>query len=281
MTANAPWPGQWVADRLGVALHGDGLHDLLGLALRRNPKRAHLLVSDVLGKHVPQSPRVVYGHGYDLGRRVRDLLGEQAAGALVLGYAETATGLGHAVADGLGAVPYLHSTRREVPGVTPGGGFQEEHSHATGHLLLPEDPALLTAPGPLVLVDDEFSTGRTVLNTIRDLHGRTPRDHYVIVALTDLRSAADRAHLDDFAADLGVRIDLVALATGTVTLPADVLTRGRALVDAHDTPAAPLPLAPSATPTRVDLGWPAHLPDGGRHGFLPPHRALLDATLPT
>lgn len=40
MDPKAPWPGQWVADRLGVALHGDGLRDLLGLALRRNPKRA-------------------------------------------------------------------------------------------------------------------------------------------------------------------------------------------------------------------------------------------------
>ncbi|NUR43225.1 MAG: hypothetical protein HOV73_24405, partial [Streptomyces sp.] len=40
------WSGTWVAERLGVALVGDeSLTDLLGLALRRNPKRAHLLVS--------------------------------------------------------------------------------------------------------------------------------------------------------------------------------------------------------------------------------------------
>ncbi len=48
------WSGSWVAERLGVALEGDGeLQGLLGLALRRNPKRAHLLVSNVLGKPVP------------------------------------------------------------------------------------------------------------------------------------------------------------------------------------------------------------------------------------
>lgn len=115
------WSGTWVADRLGVELVGDSrLTDLLGLALRRNPKRAHLLVSNVLGKHVPQSPSVVYGQGFALGRRVRDLLGdEEAARAVVLGYAETATGLGHSVADGIALAPYLHSTRRPVPGVTP------------------------------------------------------------------------------------------------------------------------------------------------------------------
>ncbi|MFI0939387.1 phosphoribosyltransferase [Streptomyces sp. NPDC021020] len=277
----APWTGQWVADRLGIALHGEGLPGLLGLALRRNPKRAHLLVSHVLGKHVPQRPGTVYGHARDLGLRVRALLGEQdAARAVVVGYAETATGLGHAVADGVGPVPYLHSTRREVPGLASGGAFQEEHSHATGHLLLPEDPALLAGTGPLVLVDDEFSTGQTVLNTIRDLHARHPRGHYVVVALTDMRGPADHARLTAFAAELGARVDVLSLAAGTVTLPDGVLADAQALV-AELTPAAPDPAAaPAAEVRRVELDWPAGVPDGGRHGFLPAHRAALEAALP-
>lgn len=225
------WSGTWVADRLGVELVGDSrLTDLLGLALRRNPKRAHLLVSNVLGKHVPQSPSVVYGQGFALGRRVRDLLGdEEAARAVVLGYAETATGLGHSVADGIALAPYLHSTRRPVPGVTPAGGFEESHSHATSHLLLPEDPALLAGDGPLVLVDDEFSTGNTVLNTIRDLHGRYPRGRYVVVALVDMRSEEDAGRLDDFAREINARVDLVAAASGTVKLPEGVWRRARTL----------------------------------------------------
>ncbi|GMA88388.1 hypothetical protein GCM10025868_36380 [Angustibacter aerolatus] len=212
----APWSGTWVQQRLGVQAHdasvpdavgvGDGgpraagdepappgLHDLVGLALRRNPRRAHLLVSTVLGKHVPTDPSLVLGAGLLLGERVADLLagadgadlrplaaglasalhgdrgadavvaacrarsaarGPAAAGTLVLGYAETATGLGHAVATALGAT-VLHSTRRAVPGAASGPGFEEEHSHATSHLLLPADPALLHGSGPLVLVDDE------------------------------------------------------------------------------------------------------------------------------
>ncbi|MEU3652937.1 phosphoribosyltransferase [Streptomyces sp. NPDC032161] len=347
------WSGSWVTERLGVELVGDGrpdgdreLRELLGLALRRNPKRAHLLVSNVLGKHVPQKPSVVYGAGFELGRRVRALLGEaEARRAVVLGYAETATGLGHAVADGLGVAPYLHSTRRPVDGVARAGGFEESHSHATSHLLLPEDPALLAggrgdgeapdavaeqssaaAGAPLVLVDDEFSTGNTVLNTIRALHERYPRGRYVVVALVDMRSPADRIRLAAFAAEIGARVDLVARCSGTVTLPDGVLEKGRALVAAQEEAGSggreaqsPGPEAESSGPetdslhpeadspgpeagspgsksdspgseavvgterrtcTRVDLRWPTGVPDGGRHGFTPAHRAVLERALP-
>ncbi|OIK03563.1 phosphoribosyltransferase [Streptomyces monashensis] len=277
------WSGGWVAQRLGVELVGDdGLRSLLGLALRRNPKRAHLLVSNVLGKHVPQSPSVVYGHGVRLGRRVAGLLGgAQAARAVVLGYAETATGLGHAVADGLGTAPYLHSTRRPVAGVARAGGFEESHSHATSHLLLPEDPALLAGDGPLVLVDDEFSTGNTVLNTVRDLHDRYPRERYVVVALVDMRSAQDVDRMKRFATEIGARVDLVAAASGTVRLPPDVLEKGRQLVSRHED-AGCAPAAADRTPPygRIELHWPHRLPDGGRHGFTPAHRARLEAALP-
>ncbi|MFI2716001.1 phosphoribosyltransferase [Streptomyces collinus] len=319
------WSGSWVAERLGVELVGDDrLTGLLGLALRRNPKRAHLLVSNVLGKHVPQSPSVVYGYGVELGRRVRELLGAEEAGrAVVLGYAETATGLGHSVADGLGLAPYLHSTRRPVAGVATAGGFEEAHSHATSHLLLPEDPALLGGDGPLVLVDDEFSTGNTVLNTVRDLHARYPRRRYVVVALVDMRSAADAGRLADFAEEIGARVDLVAAASGTVRLPDGVLEKGQELVARYASESAaegssagagrslpvaqfpappnsgvaleadqeadssgargtarPAPTGPQPDYHRIDLYWPADLPDGGRHGFTPAHRERLEDALP-
>ncbi|THC54111.1 phosphoribosyltransferase [Streptomyces sp. A1499] len=282
MTEDAVWTGSWVAERLGVGLDGDEtLPGLLGLALRRNPKRAHLLVSNVLGKHVPQRPSVVHAAGHGLGVRVRELLGDDAAGhAVVLGYAETATGLGHAVADGVGLAPYLHSTRRPVEGVERAGGFEESHSHATSHLLLPEDPRLLAGQGPLVLVDDEFSTGNTVLNTIRALHERFPRERYVIVALVDMRSPEDRGRLAAFAREIGARVDLIAQAAGTVRLPEGVLEKGRALVAEHETAAVPGPREEHRPAGRVALGWPAGVPDGGRHGFTPAHRTRLQEALP-
>ncbi|GAA2099035.1 phosphoribosyltransferase domain-containing protein [Actinomadura alba] len=340
--ARNDWAGTWVARRLDVALRdldrpvGAGLAELLGLAVRRNPRRAHLLVSTVLGKHVPTDPRLVRGAGLLLGELVRvalsgaervhgrpetdhaELFGgpltealkgrTDAAAALrdrleatgpplpavVIGYAETATALGHCVADALGGAYYLHSTRRPVPGMPPYGAFEEEHSHATSHLLLPADLDLMDADLPVVLVDDEISTGTTVLNTIRALHAVRPRRHYVVASLVDMRRPADRAATDALAAALGARIETVALAIGEVVLPDDVLgAAARLVAAAHDagagdpsaaTPSAATPSEPSGSPggrvRRVELGWPTGLPDGGRHGFTPHDRARLDAALP-
>ncbi|MBA9006847.1 phosphoribosyltransferase [Thermomonospora cellulosilytica] len=326
------WTGAWVTERLGVRLadadrpFGVGLADLVGLAVRRNPRRAHLLVSTVLGKHVPTDPRLVYGAGLLLGRRIAGLpaatettvgdalrhalspahptpSGAASGGddtartdaaarlrdaltgapgaevpALVIGYAETATALGHAVADALGDAVYLHSTRRPVDGVAPYGGFEEEHSHATSHLLLPADRTLVERDGPVVLVDDELSTGNTVLNTIRALHAVRPRDHYVVAALVDVRGPRDRARMAAFADGLGARIDAVALASGRVELPPDILARGQALVAGMT--AAPEHAAGDFPVVRVDPGWPEGLPEGGRHGFTPDHRERLDKELP-
>ncbi|QNG39191.1 phosphoribosyltransferase [Geodermatophilaceae bacterium NBWT11] len=284
------------------------------MAVRVNPRRAHLLVSRVLGKHVPADPDVVRGAGMLLGRLVADRLagvdsGVAAAGGdllaaavrgdsgapaslveltrwttdrapcdvLVLGYAETATGLGHLVADALDT-DVLHSTRRPV-GTTPFGTFEEVHSHATGHLLLPDDPGLFAGDRPVVLVDDELSTGATVMDTIRGIQAVAPRHRWVVASLVDLRTAEARVELDRFADSLGVQIDVVALATGVVDLPVDVLARGRKLV-AQRLAGDDAPPSPDAGGPVAEVHTGSGIRDGGRHGFTPADRRAMESALP-
>ncbi|HKC29840.1 MAG TPA: phosphoribosyltransferase [Jatrophihabitans sp.] len=255
----------WVVERLDVRLDGDPeLPEFVRLALRRNARRAHLLVSTVLGKHIPADPHAVHETGLELGRQVAKSL--EGCSALVVGFAETATGLGHTVAEAL-AAPYLHSTRRAAPGVAEWAGFEEEHSHASRHRLLPHDRALLSEGEVLVLVDDELSTGRTALNTIAALHARTPRSRYVLAALVDLRGEADRHRTAHFAAEHGVEIDVVALASGSVTLPATFLADAAAVV-ATAPDAAPGAAGTAAVISYLD-SWPPSARESGRHGFRP------------
>ncbi|WP_248763934.1 phosphoribosyltransferase domain-containing protein [Pseudarthrobacter sp. SSS035] len=284
-----PWTGGFVRDALGVGIttdHSAGLlpvEDLVGLALRRNPKRAHLLVSRVLGKHVPSEPGLVMAAGELLGVLVSEALADspeplpasrtiaaglaavlrgethddgrraalqslrrQLAGLksrnpqiITIGYAETATGLGRLVADTIGSY-YIHSSRHAPAGASAYGSFEESHSHATSHRLLPTDPRRLNAPEPVVLVDDELSTGATIVNTITELHALAPHPSYTVATLVDLRTPGDRARFDELAERLGTRIRVVALATGQITLGTDILQRADEVVASlSQTPATP------------------------------------------
>ena len=70
------------------------LDDLFDIAERRNPKRAFLFVSKVLGRHIPVSPSVMR----QVYRQLAEQIPEGMAGpVLVIGMAETAVGLGAGV----------------------------------------------------------------------------------------------------------------------------------------------------------------------------------------
>lgn len=269
------WAGAWVTEHAGLevrASDGDrtAVERLLGLALRRNPLRVHLVVSEVLAKHVPVAPARVVAAAHALGDQVRTALGGQEP-SLVLGYAETATALGQHVAEHLGA-PYLHSTRR------PGQAdllFEEQHSHATTHQLQPTDAALLRAPGPVVLVDDEFTTGTTVANTIRALQGLCPRELYVVASLVDFRGPADRARLHEVAAEVGTTVASVAVLHGEIASVGEQRAVVAELV--ADTGAWG---SDDVVPGRVEHlrpAWPDDAPTSGRHGLTPADHARVRA----
>ncbi|MFD6103939.1 phosphoribosyltransferase [Nocardia salmonicida] len=274
LSGEAPTDGGFVELSADSVLTGAlSIGALVQPGLRRNPRRAHLLVSTVLGKHVPTDPRVVIGAGNRLGDLVREVLGDREA--VVLGFAETATGLGHCVAARIDAGCYLHSTRRHESRATTLTGFEEGHSHATSHLLQPAPAAIFANDLPLVLVDDEISTGDTAIDAVRALHAFAPRSHYVLASLVDMRTPADRAKFEAAAAQLGARIDTVCLASGSTVLPSGLIDTVTALPDPRLNPVADRP----GSYGRIELTWPADVPEGGRHGILRSDAAAFDIAL--
>ncbi len=292
-----PSLGTVVAERLGLRwqVHADpfglGLDALVGLAVRRNPKRAQLVVSTVLAKHLPARPAAVRAAGLLLAALVQQALtghlpagldgglltdpdrgadvDARALGAfqgapLVIGFCETATALGHLVADAFTGGDYLHTTRRPDSRRPVAAGFDEEHSHAVSHVLQPDGP-LLDDDRPLILVDDELTTGTTALNTLAALHARSPRPAYVVAALLDLRPEAARTAFRSRVAALGVPVTVVALLDGALEVPDDALARAAGLL-ATEATAATEPTDQQA-PTTTVTAWPRGVPTGGRHGF--------------
>ncbi len=268
-----PQETSWATENFGIAarhLSGSGrVDDLVLPGLRRNPRRAHLLVSTVLGKHIALEPARAVAAGRQLAHAVSTL----APGAAdVIGMAETATALGHCVADGLDADTYLHSTRRGAPPERTYVAFTEEHSHATEHTLQPSGSQLLDPLRTVVLVDDEVSTGNTALATIVALQRVMPRQKYIVAALVDFLTDQQRLLIAASARDFGARVAFVSLARGFMDLPTGLLEMVSAL------PAPELNIQGPATERDVShtvLPWPAAVPEGGRYGFLRSDRAAF------
>ncbi|MCC6926710.1 phosphoribosyltransferase domain-containing protein [Novosphingobium sp.] len=168
------------------------LDRLCAFAARENRRRGFLIVSRVLGRHIPARPAEMRAASNALARQLPADLPEPV---LVMGMAETAIALGQSVHQawcqdsGRRDALYLHSTRQLI-GREPIVRFEEPHSHASSHLIYapdcPEWPHRLEDVQSLVLVDDEVTTGNTFVNLAARLAPLLPQLKRIEIAvLTD------------------------------------------------------------------------------------------------
>lgn len=173
LTADLP------AGHLTLCARGWPLAELLDIGLRENPRRPFLLVSKILGKHLPTDPRRMRAAQLALAGRLAPALGGPWA---LVGMAETATALAEGVGEELSALTPLPgvigmTTRYGVPG-REALNLEETHSHASQLRLYRPGPDLapeLDAVTDLVFVDDEVTTGRTLARLAASLRAWLPR----------------------------------------------------------------------------------------------------------
>lgn len=145
------------------------IDELCGFAARANPKRGFLIVSKVLGRHLPAAPAAMRGAMDQLGAMLPNDLPQPVA---FLGMAETATALGQGVFAAYRrnnpdvSALYLQTSRQRAEGSEIIATFEEGHSHATSHLVQIADEQLIVlarSARTLVIIDDECSTGNTFI----------------------------------------------------------------------------------------------------------------------
>ncbi len=146
--------------------------ELAAVAKRENnKKRSYLVVNRLQGKHVPVSP----GKALRMFGSLAELLLEEYRGErlLLIGFAETATAVGAAVAEKLGAL-YIQTTREQIRDVEY-FYFSEQHSHATEQKLVKDDlDRVMERVDRIIFIEDEITTGNTIRNIIELLKKAYP-----------------------------------------------------------------------------------------------------------
>lgn len=225
------------------------MESLFSMALRVNKKRQFLFVSKLIAKHLAVHPALALGTGsllssllmeksglspipenqqivemIETGRACLDTSRKSLAhrttlpeSTVFIGMAETATGLGHAVFHHFDEAAYIHTTREEIHGETPAFVFEEEHSHATSHKVY-APAGMLEEAETIVLIDDEISTGNTLLNLITALNEQFPGKKYISLSILDWRNDSQKRILEEMAEAHKLEVEVLSLLTGEFEL---------------------------------------------------------------
>lgn len=139
--------------------------ELVRIAKRENnTRRKYLVVNRLQGKHIPVSPKEALQMFRSLAELIKEAYPSERL--LMVGFAETATAIGAAVAIECQAA-YMQTTREIIDGVDY-LYFSESHSHATEQKLVKTDlDKIIGKTDRIVFIEDEVTTGNTILNIVR------------------------------------------------------------------------------------------------------------------
>lgn len=183
---------------------GKPVEDVVKMAKRHNnPKRDFLFVNNLLGKHVSVSGKEALMMHRMLGDEVYktfSLKGWNDKKILLVGFAETATALAQNLMFyslrfkekfPLNIVGYTQTTRENiVSDKFKNIAFEEEHSHATTQKLYFDQNLDYDV---VLFVEDEITTGNTILNFIEQFEKQQPGKQYAVASILNWQNDADES----------------------------------------------------------------------------------------
>ncbi len=145
------------------------INELLGTAKRENnKKRKNLFVNYYQGKHFPAKGSEALQIFRKLAERI--ILPDDKP-VMIIGFAETATAIAASVASNVGNnCTFIHTSREKISSELCVADFSEEHSHASKQYLFSSDKEeIFKGVRHIVFVEDEITTGKTILNFVNVL----------------------------------------------------------------------------------------------------------------
>lgn len=212
-----------------------------------NSKREFLFVNTLLGKHIATPAKDAINLSNILYTKLRAMFVTNKwtdKKILLVGFAETATALAQNIFlkstnhRSLNIVGYAQTTRENiVSDKYINIAFEEEHSHATNQSLYFDKDLEYDI---VVFVDDEITTGKTVLNFIDQFEKYQPNKQYIVASILNWQNDKDSQIFEDRG------ITTASLVRGKIKdhLPKINLTKGNEYDlyvndEYHNTPLSP------------------------------------------
>lgn len=182
-----------------------------------NTKREFLFVNTLLGKHIATNASDVINTNRMLYDKLENLFVTNKWNdkkVLVVGFAETATALAQHImliptgSKKVNVIGYVQTTREEISSkYYINIAFEEEHSHAkTQHLYFDKHLDY----DIIVFIDDEITTGKTILNFIDKFERYKPNKQYIVASILNWQNDSNRKIFKD------KNIHTVSLVTGKI-----------------------------------------------------------------
>lgn len=199
-----------------------------------NKKRNFLFISKLLGKHLAVKPDVIKATGFLLSslkynfnnnsfvdcikNNCKPEYSNHAidSDVLVIGFCETATALGLSVAASIDGATYIATTREPICNIKQLVTFEEEHSHASTHYMFSNDINLNNYK-KIILVDDEITTGNSILHLMNTLIQNSDVAEISIMTILDWRNDEQKQKFKEFSLANNVVINIYSLISGHLT----------------------------------------------------------------
>lgn len=209
-----------------------------------NPKRNFLFISKLLGKRIPVFPDVCKATGHLLAslcypeissellvkylenpthcnQEIKKLINtsiDVGKKTLIIGFAEAATGLGMSVASAIRNCTYYSTTREKFNDKKFLFSFEEVHSHATTHNCYDDLNTSFSSFDEIILVDDEITTGNSLLNLIEKIHELSNISTYRVLTILDWRDEKCKERFKAVQTNKNINIEVFSILSGNIVV---------------------------------------------------------------